>query len=304
MIDFEFHSSPAVSRSYGAALKNAMRGNQSGEAPSLARARVEPISIDRERARAYDALCGFERGSTLALIYPHIMAFGLQMAIMTHRQFPLSILGLIHTHNRIRRYRLINDDERLSITVRIDNWRDLKSGREFDIDTCCYAADEELVWTERSTMRSVRRSGARRSGSDMPPPELAFARLEEWSMPANLGRRYARVAGDYNPIHLGVLPARLFGFKRAIATGMWLQARAASALVSNFGYDAVETTIAFKKPVPLPAGREFVVDERGHDGVAFGLVDRTSGVVHVRGTHTPFDPSATDFTKEADNADS
>lgn len=305
MIDLDFRSPPAILNSYGAAVRNALRGNQSiTDEPAPACARLEPIGIDRKQARAYDVLCGFTPGTALALTYPHVMAFGLQMAIMTHRRFPLSILGLIHTYNRIRRYRLIRNDEHLAITVRIDQWRNLDSGREFDIDTRCHAAGEELVWTERSTMRAVRRNGSRRSGFGSPPPELGFARFDEWSMPADLGRRYARVAGDYNPIHLGALSARLFGFKRAIATGMWLQGRAASSLLSNFGYDAVETAITFKKPVPLPAQREFVVEENSDEGVAFGLIERNSGVVHLRGTHTPFNPSSPDFMTEADNADS
>src|SRR6266487_1403229 len=46
-----------------------------------------------------------------------------------------------------------------------------------------------------------------------------------WELPADLGRRYAAVSGDRNPIHLYRLTAWLFGFRRPIAHGMWAAAR-------------------------------------------------------------------------------
>ena len=50
------------------------------------------------------------------------------------------------------------------------------------------------------------------------------------SLAKDLGRRYAAISGDYNPIHLGALSAKLFGFKQAIAHGMWSKARCLAAL--------------------------------------------------------------------------
>ena len=49
-------------------------------------------------------------------------------------------------------------------------------------------------------------------------------------VPGDIGRRYAAVSGDRNPIHLYPLTARAFGFPRAIAHGMWLKARTLAAL--------------------------------------------------------------------------
>ena len=46
----------------------------------------------------------------------------------------------------------------------------------------------------------------------------------------DIGRRYGAVSGDRNPIHLYPLTARLFGFRRAIAHGMWTKARCLAAL--------------------------------------------------------------------------
>lgn len=68
--------------------------------------------------------------------------------------------------------------------------------------------------------------GARRRQDD-PHPGPALTRL---TVPAATGRRYAAVSGDRNPIHLHPLTARPFGFRRAIAHGMWTKARCLAAL--------------------------------------------------------------------------
>ena len=47
------------------------------------------------------------------------------------------------------------------------------------------------------------------------------------------GRRYAAISGDYNPIHLSTISAKMFGFKTAIAHGMWTLACVISQFVEN-----------------------------------------------------------------------
>ena len=50
-----------------------------------------------------------------------------------------------------------------------------------------------------------------------------------WKLPGDLGREYAAVSGDHNPIHLYPLTAKAFGFPRQIAHGMWTKARCVAA---------------------------------------------------------------------------
>jgi acyl dehydratase len=95
-----------------------------------------------------------------------------------------------------------------------------------------------------------------------------------WRVDAGTGRRYARVSGDVNPIHLHPWTAKAFGFPRAIAHGMWTAARAIAALQGRlpaaFTYD-----VAFGKPLLLPstvelrtrpAGDGWAVEVRGRKG--------------------------------------
>ena len=71
-------------------------------------------------------------------------------------------------------------------------------------------------------------------------------------MPGDIGRRYAAVSGDRNPIHLHALTAQAFGFPSAIAHGMWLKARTLASLEGRLP-DAYTADVAFKLPVLLPS---------------------------------------------------
>ena len=81
-------------------------------------------------------------------------------------------------------------------------------------------------------------------------------------MPGDIGRRYGAVSGDRNPIHLHPLSARLFGFKQAIAHGMWTKARCLAALEGRLP-EAVTVDVRFKKPLFIPGRVEFSARENG-----------------------------------------
>ena len=103
-------------------------------------------------------------------------------------------------------------------------------------------------------------------------------------MPGDIGRRYASVSGDRNPIHLHGLSARLFGQKGAIAHGMWTKARCLAALQGHLP-EAYAVEVAFKLPVRLPAKVAFASWQED-DERRFALHDARSGKPHLTGALT------------------
>jgi acyl dehydratase len=102
-----------------------------------------------------------------------------------------------------------------------------------------------------------------------------------WSLPGDLGRRYAAVSGDRNPIHMGRLQARLFGMPRQIAHGMWQKARCLAALEGSLP-DAYDVEVQFKLPVLLPGKVSFASwPEDG--GRGFALHDKKNEKPHLTG---------------------
>jgi acyl dehydratase len=107
--------------------------------------------------------------------------------------------------------------------------------------------------------------------------------VARWSLPASLGRRYAAASGDWNPIHLSAATARLFGFRRAIAHGMWSLARCVAELAPASARGAVAVEAAFKRPVLLPATVALFTVREGA-ATRFTLADGEGTTPHVAGT--------------------
>ncbi|MEU5715355.1 MaoC/PaaZ C-terminal domain-containing protein [Streptomyces sp. NPDC020403] len=111
------------------------------------------------------------------------------------------------------------------------------------------------------------------------PARDALPAVAEWRVPGDLGRRYGAVSGDRNPIHLHPLTARLFGFPRHIAHGMWTVARCLAEAEAS-GPGRIRTVRAdFRAPVLLPATVTYAAT-----GPAFEV--RGSGRVHLTGRVT------------------
>jgi hypothetical protein len=240
------------------------------------------VPFDRERIAAYSRVCGFPLKETVPLTYPHMLAFGLHMAIMTDASFPFPAIGTVHLENAITQHRAISAAERLQVTCRPENLRPHPKGRVFDMLTTVHS-EGELVWEERSTfLRLGKGDKSASTGTDFEdvPPSGT-----QWRLPGDLGRRYAAVSGDHNPIHLYGLTAKAFGFPRQIAHGMWSKARCLAALEGRLP-DAVTVEVAFKKPILLPGTVAFG-SRRAGDGYAFSLTSPKNGAPHVLGRSRP-----------------
>lgn len=230
---------------------------------------------------AYARICGFAESGPLPVTYPHVLAFPLTMRLMTGRAFPLPVLGLVHTWIEITPHRAVRVDEPLELTVYADGLTPHRRGTEVTMATEA-RVDGELVWESRSGYLSRHR----RPAGDTPPPSHAPPAAEklpavtEWRLPGDLGRRYGAVSGDRNPIHLHPLTARLFGFPRAIAHGMWTVARCLAEV--GEAAELLSVRAEFKAPVLLPATVTYAADPAGN---AFALRG-AGGRVHLVGAVT------------------
>ena len=130
---------------------------------------------------------------------------------------------------------------------------------------------EAFVARARRVLRSI---DALRRLSD---GDAATTQTGVEAVPRAVALRYARLSGDRNPIHMSWLGARLFGFKRPIAHGMWTKARALARVLPAAPVERVAIDVAFRAPVLLP-GRitHFAdpVDEGTDFAVRYGAGER------------------------------
>ncbi|UQN29821.1 MaoC/PaaZ C-terminal domain-containing protein [Brachybacterium kimchii] len=269
-------SFPAV---YAAALSRRPGARRSRELPEVAH-RVRRVRIDPARAAAFDHLMG---GAATDLVHPgvlHVLAFPVSLSLMARSDFPVGLLGLVHTENRLLQHRPVRVGELVDVECRTRDLRPHRRGRTFEAVTTFLSADGEIVATDVSTY--LAKGGGEGSGSgegagpgsrsgsgegssgrsrrDFVPP----APTGRWHLDAGTGRRYAEVSGDANPIHMSALSARAFGFPRAIAHGMFTASRAFTESRPDLTRP-LQWDVRFEAPVTLP-GTVLVRYEDDEDG--------------------------------------
>lgn len=261
------------------------RPEVSGDVLSLAAER-----IDLSQLAAFSRLCGYSLEKTVPALWPHIPAFALTLSILTEPAFPFPAIGLVHIHNRIAVHRPILTSEALSLRVWADPLIEHRRGRAVPIRTEARVGDE-LVWEETAIHLSI---GAPHEWARAPqaPSSEGYGFGARWRLPADLGRRYAAVAGDYNPIHLHPLSARALGFPRAIAHGFWTKSRALAQLQGQLP-DAFVVEAAFKRPILLPASVTYVESVGDERGIGFGVRAIRDNVPHLDGFITYGPPTGT-----------
>ena len=255
------------------------------EVPDLELA-LPSVRPDPDAVAAYAKVCGFSLRDHLPPTYPHVLAFPLHMAVMADGSFPFGAVGLVHVENRIVQHRRIGLDEELKLCVRPTKLQPHPRGKTFGLLTEAWTGRQK-AWESVSTMLhrggGEKRDASRTGATADEEAELAVS--AEWRLGGDLGRRYATVSGDRNPIHMHSLTAKPLGFPGAIAHGMWTKARCLAALESRLP-DAFAAEVRFRKPIRLPGRVEFLSGDEDEE-TAFAVRDAKRHTPHLDGRLRP-----------------
>ena len=267
----ELEAIPALGRLYLSAASNAARSRMSSSsAPKelpAARHTVQQARVDLARLTEFQRLVMHSAQDTLPSGYVHTFAFPVAMSVMAREDFPLPLLGLVHLRNEVSHLRPIHYSEPLTVTAWAENLAGHRSGTQVEL-VAEVRSRSEAVWTGRSTylakgvfLPRFDRPVSRGERPEFVPP-LPTA---QWRLGADAGRNYARVSGDFNPIHLSALSAKALGLKRSIAHGMYM----ASRVIGETGpamQEPFEWSIEFEAPVFLPATVSICISDEGGPG--------------------------------------
>ncbi|NIZ91273.1 MaoC family dehydratase [Kineococcus rubinsiae] len=276
---------PSLGRTYVRSLL----APRDGDALDLPRRSVEvrDVRADAGRLAAFARLCGFPLRAELPLPFPHLIGFGLQVDLLVREPFPFRLLGLVHVRQEFEQQRPLGADERLDVRVRATGLRPHRRGATVDLVTEVRPAgqDGEPVWRglSRYLARGVTFPGTPAPApAPLPAPEGPGAL---WRLPADLGRRFAGVSGDVNPLHLSALTAKALGFRRALAHGVWTASHSLAAL-GGPPPAAARFAVEFAAPVLLPSTVVHVVAERelaGRPGWSTAVRSRDGSRLHLTG---------------------
>lgn len=222
---------------------------------------VDSFKIDHQHLKAYNEVCGFKNNSYIPAIYLAVLSQSLQMHMMTKEAFPFAVLGLVHIRNQIKQVRKVGVNELLTLSCRFGELQPHDKGMQFDFITTAKVG-KEIVMQGTTTYLARQKSTAKVAAKTAESAVPAYEVQAEWDISENIGRRYALTSGDFNLIHLHALTAKAFGFKQAIAHGMWSKARALASMTLPESYEA---DVWFKLPIYLSSKVEFLTAQVAQD---------------------------------------
>lgn len=245
-----------MGRAYVRALLSRKRAQAVVELPEL-RATVGPLTLEASDLATYREVCG--HSAPVPASYPQLLVTPVHVALLTDPAFPLPVMGLVHPRCRVIQHRPLRLGEQVELTAGVEGLREVRNGLEFDLvaEVVC---DGETIWESRAATFS-------RTGTSMgrrpPEPDPSLDGSRPFVVPGDAGRRYARVSGDANPVHLHRWLARLFGYRQAIAHGWWLLARVLGEL-EPADVEALTLDLQLLRPVFL--GETLMLHYRRDEG--------------------------------------
>ena len=200
--------------------------------------------------------------------YLAMRALTLQAPLIIDPKQPFAGLGLVHMGNKMHYTRMLKRSEKITLSCAFGQLWDHKLGWVFSVNTRAYAVadpDTSLLELESHYLYRQKRKPEPCHLPQYCPDKIPFMQFASQSLPLKIAatgatsqqtsekitidnrmaRSYARLSGDYNPIHLFTWTARLFGFKQPIIHGMWTKARVLSTWFSH------QKTFAVNQPCTI-----------------------------------------------------
>ncbi|WP_182172054.1 MaoC family dehydratase [Flaviflexus equikiangi] len=248
---------PSFGETFTAAAMQAVRVKAGRGASSLPGTEARAtLSADPEKHADFVHLVGDTVTDHLHPGYVHALGFPLTMSLLVQKDFPLPLLGMLHLTNRVTQSRGIELGETMELIASVENPRAHYAGTLIDsIVRVMVDGEEVMVDTAGYLVRGSDLGGPRPERPDREEFEPGRA-TAVWSLSGDTGRRYAKVSGDGNPIHLSKVTAKPFGFDKPIVHGMYSASRAYSA--TGKGNDGPrDWFVEFEAPISLPGKVQF-----------------------------------------------
>jgi hypothetical protein len=232
-----------------------------------------PRDLVRDYLRAIGADPSWYRGRVPPHMFPQ---WGFPLAAKAMAGLPYPMTRVLNAGCRIEVNGVIADDLPLRVRARLES---LEVDERKALITTRIETNDVVVASLRAFV-PLRRGGGKGQPSLVPNDarEIAFLRI-----PADAGLDFAKVTGDFNPIHWVPAAARAAGFRGCILHGFATMARAITALDRTlFAGDPtrLQTFDArFTRPLVMPARVGVYVNE---DRVWVG--DAPGGGAYLEGT--------------------
>jgi len=214
-------------------------------------------NIGGKKLKKYKAF--FDLREEFPLSYFYLLSQVAQVNQMLNKDFPLPIPGMIHLETQMTYLAEPMEEEALQIVsdVIINNKEEgsllpLFIESYFQKGVKIVEVKSRYLVKRKSNKKKIKPETIEENETDE-TNWLAF----KWFLKNNTGIKYARLSGDYNPIHISTPLAWLFGFKKKIIHGWYLLSRAVSEIEKETNMPAKSIEVNFLKAVNHPSKVDF-----------------------------------------------
>jgi hypothetical protein len=237
------------------------------DVPGPLRSEFVLAGVDPAHVARYAAALGFAPGA-VPLTWWYLPVQRAHMATLLSDAFPYRLAGIVHVENELAAHAEAAPGAPIHIATRIDILPPTRSGAVYcTLETVGSSNGEpngEPIFTCTSKYLAVRGQGAGKARrersavkrSAVKPPAQPGVPIDSWTLDASSGRAYARLSGDWNPIHLTRWSARLMGLPAPIIHGMQSLAKTCAALEYAAGRRVARISVRFTAPIPLGSTAE------------------------------------------------
>jgi hypothetical protein len=247
----------------------------------------QEIQINAVHCERYNKIVNWKLGiaSVIHPNYLQVLTLPMQLEMMVNKPFPFKPMGLVHLANHIEVNWLPEQSSKLMLKTSFNGLTWHKKGWVFAVlsegfvnGKLAVSGTSYYLSRQKHVVGNYKHAGF----DDITPGELnsitqcaeqlpsaiptvssvtfPFDNTCELNFPLGVGRKYAGVSGDFNPIHLTRWTAKFMGFKEAIAHGMYSKALCLSAVIKQemqnskwvFAQTPMQFSTQFMQPIYLP----------------------------------------------------
>lgn len=241
---------------------------------------VNAVQADLKQLNRFNSMFDYQT-RFVPSSYWYILLFKLQTQLMLHPEAPFPIMGMVHLNFIIKQYRPVSSHESLQAECRFGKL--YKHDRGSIVETIMtLKTKDEIVWEQKNhnlyiSKNSIGENIAKKKEHEISNPEES----QSWNLTSKNALDFAKLSGDYNPIHLNKLLAKPFGFPKQVLHGWFTLSKALSPIYSDYP-DAHEIHGSFKKPLFLPA--KVIKRTQGiNNKLVFDVIDSKEGYPHLKG---------------------
>ena len=229
-----------------------------GQSLSAGKWSINEFKFESQQLERYRQCFNFSDNS-IPLSFLFVATQQVQLSYLSQKSLSIKLLGLVHVSIEFEQHALLDPSAAYQVEVSLGEQCWSEKGLQFDL-VVNFVNEQKIVagFVSRYIQITNKTSGKPRPRqNEIAQQSSDWTTVKEISFSSRVGRDYASISKDYNPIHLTPWLSKWFGFKRPIVHGMYSVAVILSAQKRQ---QLCRASFRFTKPILMPNSATLLAD--------------------------------------------